>query len=676
MSALQKDFNKAVEHYLAGRFAKAQKLFRKVAKGDERNADARHLLGLIALQTGQPDAAEGHIRQAIVLQPANHVYRGSLGAVLREQGQLEAAIDAYREALERHTDYAIAWQNIGQIQADLHLADAAVESLQKALELNGRDAVAHFCLANVRRDQGDVEAAAGHYESAVEINPGYVEAWNNYGNLLASEGRFPDALKAFEEAIKLRPDDAALLTNLARKQIEAGHLDQASDSYGRALSVDRRHGAALAGLADLTTFLGDDAAAGELYARLEKIEPDSPRTHAALASWHEYAGRRDEAEAAVDRALELDPWHQDANLMKAQIDRRKGDLEAAKRRLEAMENPGDDGQFGFELGRVLDRLGEFDKAFGAFERANADHARSRHAERQDGEGYLAMIDAVRAAARSLPTRIADPVLPEDGLADPIFFVGFPRSGTTLMEQFLDAHEELVSAEELPFLEAAKRHLEGTVGYPEGLAKAKPETIAELRRVYWQAAAAALENPVGERLLVDKLPLNLIHVSLVRMMFPAAKILVALRDPRDVVLSCFMQSFEPNEAMVNFNTLERTAAMYDLVMGGWLEQRATHAGNMLEYRYEDLVADTESTVAQVFAFLDVPWQASALDYRATQPKRHISTPSYQDVREAVYGRAVARWRSYATHLEPVLPVLEPYVRDFGYEPFDSNLAPRK
>ncbi len=666
MAPVQQDFKKAVDHYMAGRFAKAEKLFRKVAKADAQNADARHLLGLIALQTGQPKAAERHVRQAIAIQPANHVYHGSLGAVQRELGRPEDALDAYREALKNHADYAIAWQNIGQIQADLGRLDEAAGSLRKALKFDGQDAVAHFCLANVRRDQGELASAVEHYKAAVEIRPTYVEAWNNYANLLSSEGRHAEAFEAYEEAVRLRPDDAALLANMARKRIEVGHLDQARAAYERAITVDPRHGAALTGLADLTAFLGDDAAAGELYARLEDAEPDSPRTHAALASWHEYAGRKQAAQAAVDRALELDPWHHDANLMKAQIDRRSGNLDAARRRLEAMEDRGDDGQFGFELGRVLDRLGEFEKAFASFERANADHARNRHAERLDGEGYLAMIGKARATSNSLLGQAAERSAPADELADPIFFVGFPRSGTTLMEQFLDAHDGLVSVEELPLLEAAKRHLEERGGYPDALTDIAPAVVAELRRIYWQAASNALAAPLGRRRLVDKLPLNIIHMGLIRTMFPKAKILVALRDPRDVVLSCFMQSFEPNEAMVNFNTVGKTASMYDLVMGGWLELRSILAESALEYRYEDLVADTPSTVQRIFEFLELPWQESALDYRDSQPKRHISTPSYQDVREAVYERAVDRWRNYAANLAPVLPVLEPYVQAFGYE----------
>lgn len=163
-----------------------------------------------------------------------------------------------------------------------------------------------------------------------------------------------------------------------------------------------------------------------------------------------------------------------------------------------------------------------------------------------------------------------------------------------------------------------------------------------------------------------MPLNIVHLGLVRRIFPQAKIIVALRDPRDVVLSCFMQSFAPNDAMVHFNQINRAADLYVAIMENYLVQRDFLGLDMFDYRYEDLVAEPAKAAGSVLDFLGLPWQDSVLDFHSRKRDRLVMTPSYQDVREAVYSRAVARWRNYQDQLSPVLDRLAPFVKAFGYE----------
>ncbi len=668
MTSVQREFKKGVDHYLAERFAGAERSLRKVVKQDPKHADALHLLGLISLRSGQAKAGERRILQAIATAPDNPVYHGSLGAALREQGQAEAALAAYAQALALKVDYAIAWQNTAQIEADLGHTDAALTAYRRTLELAERDQVAHFGLANLQAEQGETAAAEGHYQRALEIDPDYVEAWNNLGNLLADTGRLTLGVAALKEAHLRRPDEAALPLNMAKKLEAGGHLDDARVAYLDALNIEPNNLAALAGLAALTAYLGDDKKAAVLYQRLAACDPDNPRIHAGIATWHENAGRLEAARDAAQAALAIAPGHPEATLALAQLDRRENKFDDARRRLEALDDDGEDGGIAFELGRILDRQGDYDTAFGAFERANAVLDEARNAGRFDGSAYCIMIDDI--AATVTPDTVAtwpgaaDPVF-DDGLAEPIFFVGFPRSGTTLMEQILDAHDDLVSLEELPLLEAARQLLSAESPYPTALTEITPEKISALRQVYWDAVSDTLEGPLGDRRLVDKLPLNIVHLGLIRRIFPRAKVLVALRDPRDVVLSCFMQSFTPNDAMVHFRNLEDSAKLYVQVMGNWRTQREFLGLDMFDYRYEDLVGNPGDVAGAVCRFLGLPWQANVLDYHARQRDRLVMTPSYQDVREAVYSRAVARWRHYADHLEPVNASLKPFVEAFGY-----------
>jgi hypothetical protein len=256
--------------------------------------------------------------------------------------------------------------------------------------------------------------------------------------------------------------------------------------------------------------------------------------------------------------------------------------------------------------------------------------------------------------------------PTDDDFSPIFFVGFPRSGTTLMEQILKQHPQLVTTDEISPLSAVVSEFRKTTsGYPGELAKCGAEDWQQLRHYFHQVYSDRLGDLNGRR-LVDKLPLNLIHLGLANLLFPKAKVIVALRDPRDVCLSCYMQKFQINDAMINFLDLNATARSYNAVMELWLHYRQVLQIPWLEYRYESLISDFDGTVGGVLDFIGVDWDDGIYQYRDSARENLITTPSYRDVTAPIHDRAVARWQGYETELSPILPVLAPFVDKFGYE----------
>ncbi len=285
-----------------------------------------------------------------------------------------------------------------------------------------------------------------------------------------------------------------------------------------------------------------------------------------------------------------------------------------------------------------------------------------HPDLQREDGLLAALDR---EVPPLPANLREGV--DDGRRDPLFVVGFPRSGTTLLEQLLDAHPALASFDEQPFLQRLVTRMNATPhGYPGGLAHVDAEQRRDDRRRYFSDVDRQRPD-LGGRRPVDKNPLYLVRLPLVALLFPDAQAVLALRHPCDVVLSCWMQNFRAPAFALTFETLASTARMYDRVFHTYFSFRDAIAVPMHVLRYEDLVADVEAEGRRLFAFLGLDWQADLLSFTERAKRRGvISTPSYTQVVKPVNSRAVGRWQQWRPWFDgEVLDVLAPWAERFGY-----------
>jgi hypothetical protein len=254
---------------------------------------------------------------------------------------------------------------------------------------------------------------------------------------------------------------------------------------------------------------------------------------------------------------------------------------------------------------------------------------------------------------------------------PVFLVGFPRSGTTLLDQILSSHSRIVCIEEREHFAEALAEVIRDADKLARFGMLSAEEIETARGEYWRRVRS--ENKLSpDVLLVDKLPLNIVVLPLIRRVFPDAKVIFALRDPRDVILSCYQQRFGMNAAMAQFLELGSAAAYYDAIMRLFDVCRQRLALDLHEVRYEDVVADLESAARGLAGFLGLDYEAGMLDFNATALKRDINTPSARQVIQPLviqplYTRSIGRWRRYGEQLGPILPILEPWVKRFGYEP---------
>jgi hypothetical protein len=326
----------------------------------------------------------------------------------------------------------------------------------------------------------------------------------------------------------------------------------------------------------------------------------------------------------------------------------------------------------YELGGILDRQGRYDEAFAAFLQAKA-------LLLPQSARFLAELEIVRKRITTMQTNISEEMLQRwfdnaPTLMPPRRFAllgGHPRSGTTLLEQVLDSHPEIISVEETEIFHddafaPIMNRLPDETPILSFLESAPNDAIQRSRASYFRSAESFLGKPVGDRLLIDKNPsLTFLIPALIRI-FPEIKLIIALRDPRDVVLSCFMQPMPLGQGSSAYLTLENTVEEYATMMRLWQTIAPMMKNCHLEVRYEDMVGDLESVARRTLGFLDIPWDARVLGFDEHARQKIVRSPTYADVTRPVYKRAVGRWRNYQNYLEPHLEKLKPFIKAFSYD----------
>lgn len=410
-----------------------------------------------------------------------------------------------------------------------------------------------------------------------------------------------------------------------------------------------------------------DEAESALQRSLE-IAP-SPHAYGQLATLYEKANELNNAWATATLGLKMFPDDPLLSLAMARCERRAGKAAQAFSRLkgavEKTENPLLRTQMLFQLGAVHDQLGDVDKAFAAYTEAKREAAGLGGAE-ADPDVPLRFIRKMTGLELKRLPRFSADMGTGDRPKAIAFLIGFPRSGTTLLNQVLDSHPGIVTLEEKPALALSLKPLEAWgKPYPEGLPGLTAAEVGEMRKTYLAAAHEFAE--FGEdQVLVDKLPLNLIHLPLALALFPDAKIILALRHPLGCALSCFMHSFRPNNAMVHMLSLDDITGLYRRVMDLWQKFSDEGAFSNHQVRYENVVGDLEGEAKKLCRFLNVEWSPAMLQYhRHARAKGLINTPSYHQVVQPLYADSTERWRRYHKHLAPYAERLAPYAERFGY-----------
>jgi tetratricopeptide (TPR) repeat protein len=518
--------------------------------------------------------------------------------------------------------------------------------------------------------RGAFDEAKAICERALERDPNNPEALFLLGGALAQSGQTRAAEPVLERANRLAPGHLLILNSLGGVYGANGKPEQAAATLNAALAIDPHFPWALQNLGAACKAMGDFAAARRHFEKALEGHPHLVEALSGLAEIVLLEGDTATALQLAGRVLALAPSHLGAKLVQAEGALNQGKPDEAVRVLNMLQGsaqlaPAEQEKLHALRGRALERLERYDEAFEDFATANRLLYERQRSAFADADSILSPTTVAALADFLLTTDVAS--WPQAPAGDaPAFLLGFPRSGTTLLDQILHSHPQIETLEESQNFADALEPLITAKGALARWASLTPGDVEAYRQRYWRRVGTALgHKPARDIRFVDKLPLNTVLLPLIHLLFPNAKIIFALRDPRDVVTSCFTQQFQLNAAMFQFLSLETTARYYDAVMRLAETARARLPLDLHVVRYEDVVADFDAEVASLLRFLDLPWDERVHGFHDTARSRLIRTPSAAQVRQPLYASSVARWRRYERQLEPVRPVLEPWVEAYGY-----------
>ncbi len=646
---------RATTSHQAGNLPMAVSLYKKVLAQEPEQADALHLLGLAAHQQGRPQEAEDLIGRAIGRDAKRAYFHNNLGEVRRTGGNLGGAEACYREALRLEPRYAQAHNNLGMTLHALGRFEESEGAFREALKLEPKSAEIHNNLGIVLQAEGRLDDAVAEFRQSLELNPGHAEARNNLGAALKLLGNLEQAREALEEAVRMHPKLARAHYNLAGVQAELGELEAAEATCRRAIELSPEDADFHVNLGHILRRRGEPDGALNSLRRALEIAPDHAMGLNDLGVMLLVRGEFDEAASCFRRALEASPDLAIAyeNLARTRkfSDADGDDVALLASGLESRDlDEAAQIHRHFALGKVKDDLGDYDQAFSHFAEANRLMRAGLNFNIDEQRRFVdESIDLFKPAFLERMAPMGDPS------EVPVFILGMPRSGTTLVEQILASHPDVHGGGELDFFPDAAAsmsdRLEDARRYPLCLEGLSAESAHDITDAY----LATLQRNAWDALRVtDKMPLNFEHLGLIAALFPNARIIHCRRNPLDVCLSIYFQHFAREVPFAyGLEDIAGYYQQYQRLMDHWQQ---VLPGRIFEVEYEQLVQSTESVIRALVTHCGLSWNDQCLRFFETE--RSVGTASHWQVRQPVYEDSLARWKRYEEHLKPLLSAFGP------------------
>ncbi|MGH6884527.1 MAG: tetratricopeptide repeat-containing sulfotransferase family protein, partial [Geminicoccales bacterium] len=574
------------------------------------------------------------------------------GVELHAAGRYEEAIAFFRQAIALDPGLAEAHDRLGRSLNNLQRLDEAAAAFRESVRLEPGSAEAHNHLGHVLRAQGVLEGAAASFSEALRIAPDFARAHHNLGTVRNEQGRAEDAVECFRRGLEIERQDAAGWTNLGDLLHALDRHDEAVTAYRRAIAENPRFADAHVRLGGLLWDRGKLPGAMDCYRAALDIEPAHGAALAGMAGVMEVDGRYAEALALIEPFMTGQPGEA-LVVAHARLLRRLGRGGEAIERLRNLiaatdERSGKLVRAHFAVADMYDEEGDYERAFAHYRAAN-----SARRPGFDPQGFAAGVESL--IGFFTPATFEELPRSRNVSERPVFIIGMPRSGTSLVEQILAAHSAVHACGERNDLYALAREMSERLGsrapYPNCLRKATEAKLTEFADEYLERSGA---SEAGILRVTDKLPTNFFNLGLIGLLFPRARIIHCRRHPLDTGLSCYFQHFA-SRGLAFTDRLEHIAVytnLYRRIMAHW---RRVSGLPLLDIDYEDLVAQPEAVARRMIAFLGLEWEPACLRFH--ELGRRVVTASFAQVREPIYRRSIGRHRHYAAYVGPLRDGLE-------------------
>ncbi len=602
-------------HHQQGQLDMAMDRYMAVLRNDPQNADALYYVAVVACQEQQFVQGIALAQRALKHGPPQARVHNLLGKALERQGDHLEAVKNFDAAIALDPKFAEAHGNRANVLAAAGLADEALAGFERALALDPKAAADWINYGALLQEFGRYAEALGCYDKALVLVPGDISTLTNRANALARLARFAEAEAGYDEVIKRAPRTTLAYTQKALALKARGRLADAAACLDEALAMAPDDMAALKSKARLLYVLGrlDEAAA--LFEKTIALNPDDTRNYFELSEIKRFAPG-DRLLAAMEKLLPATASRSEPEQINLH----------------------------FALAKAYRDCGDHDRAFQHLAQGNA--LKRRHIV-YDENTVIAGMDNIRAVfTPELMRGKSGHGLPTDR---PVFIIGMPRSGTTLIEQILASHPRVHGAGERQDFETAIASATGRTDYPELAAALTGAHLDLLGATYLASMTAAA---AADR-FTDKLPGNFKFAGLIHLALPKARIIHVQRNPVDTCFSCFSTLFGAEQDFAyELGELGRYYRAYERLMDHWRQVLPQNV--MLDVQYEDVVADIETQARRLVAHCGLEWDDACLAFHASE--RPVYTASAAQVRQPLYGGAVERWRPYERQLQPLLEAL--------------------
>lgn len=665
----------AALHYGKREYAQAAELLQQLLAADPERQGANYTYALVLSDMGRNVEAIEPLRRALIELPDDLDLHLRLARALAAGLELEEAAEVLERARARWPDDVDLLNNLGIFHTSQMQTEEARRHFQRALELAPDSPVTLTNYGKLLVRTGEQEEAERCFHRVVELDPDHVPAMVALARAAHRDGDLERERELLKRALEIDPDDVEAYVTLGRMNFSTYHYEHARGAFERAMEIAPEDAMVRAAYGRILFDIGETDEGIDHLERSVAINPRYSTGWVGLVHGYEFLNRIDEAQHALEKAEAT--GHADLTLPVARAKlryREKRYQETAdelSRILTDVPLPEDlERNYRFELAKHLDKLGDAAAAFRELEVANAMVAAAAP-EGLRVEDNMFYRHAADMAAALTPEWVGgwselSPVEDEEGWPTPVFLCGFPRSGTTLLDQILDAHPGITVVDERPTLQKISDGLERMGPHPDQIGDLTDEQAAELRAAYYDEMRKFAE-PGRTPVIVDKMPLATASIPKLVRVLPGVRFILAIRHPADACLSCFMQEFALNRSMANFVAMPSTVATYRAVMDIWIRSRELLDLDFVRVRYEDLIQDLEGAARPVIEFLGLEWDDAILDHtRHARERGRINTPSYRQVSQPIYKDARYRWERYREQLAEHLPALAPYATYFDYD----------